>query len=174
MFMFSCIFSFSLFALTQQIELDTLQKTANDRNEKVEKPIKAISDIFRKHVRYQPDLESLSKTLRGASWVEKSVVGNPYGNPFPIVGYAPVDFGMSVSEHPVFYIQVLAFEKARDYYIYFSTEKPLLTADFAQALKGKFPQEGTEKIKIRDWAFCQLDKGSYKVLFRMAENKKAK
>jgi hypothetical protein len=171
--MFSSIFSLSLFALTQHIELDTLQKTANDRNEKLEKRINAILDIFRKHVPYQPDLGSLSKTLRGKSWLDHSVVNKPYGNPFPgIVGYFPVDFGMSLTEHPLFYIQILALEKERNYYIYFSTEKPLGPAEFGEGLKGKFLREATEKIKIRDCAFCQLDKGSFKVLYHMADNKK--
>jgi hypothetical protein len=152
-------------------ELDDLHKVADDKDEKIEKRFDAISTIFQKHVPKNADLESLSKALGRARWVDSSNV-TEVGL---IFGWVPVDFGTSLSKHPVFLVEVLSREKVEDYPIWFSSEEPVGLSEFVSALKGDFREDKTRKIKLRDCAVCRIEgKVTLNVLYHMRETRPEK
>ena len=156
-----CVLAFSLMLAAKQQELNHLQKTANNSGETAKKRFDAIVEIFRKHVNKQVDLESLSKTMGGAAWLDASGIAQPG----LIAGLFPVDWTLDDS---LFCIQILAFRELKEpksYGLYIAIEGALGPSELEQALKGEFPRQKTKKMKIRDCTICD----GPTVLYHMAD-----
>ncbi len=142
-----CVFAFGLALAAEQKELNDLQKTANNKSEKLDKRLDAIVQIFRKHVTKQTDLQSLSKTIGKATWLDPSMVVDALSS---LPSSLPVDYGLSSPVyHTTFSVEILLFDKPNRYLFYISTEENIGIGEFMEALRGKFQQEKTKRITIR-------------------------